>query len=69
MAAPVQIAGSLEVGSPAELFRAGKPVLAFDAAPDGQRFLVSEMANPPAPPITVVVNWPPPFSENQKPKS
>jgi Tol biopolymer transport system component len=68
MAAPVKISESLEVGSPAELFRAGKPVLAFDAAPDGQRFLVSEMANPPAPPITVVVNWPPPFSENQKPK-
>ena len=58
LAAPIAARGdALEVGPPAELFRSALPILDFDAAPDGQRFLVSQRAKPPEPPLTVVVNW------------
>ena len=35
----------------------GQSILDFDAAADGRRFLVSQRAKPPTPPLTVVVNW------------
>ena len=38
-------------GVAVELFRIASVVLDFDAAPDGLRFLVSEMAKVPGPPI------------------
>jgi Tol biopolymer transport system component/predicted Ser/Thr protein kinase len=58
LATPIGVRGeALDVGTPAELFRSAMPILAFDAAPDGQRFLLSELAQPPEPPLTVVVNW------------
>jgi Tol biopolymer transport system component/predicted Ser/Thr protein kinase len=58
LATPIAVRGdSLDVGAPAELFRSAMPILDFDAAADGQRFLVSQRAKPPTPPLTVVVNW------------
>ena len=58
MAASVKAGERLEIGVPVELFSVGSPVFASDAAPDGQRFLVSLPAKPPGPPITVLTNWP-----------
>jgi dipeptidyl aminopeptidase/acylaminoacyl peptidase len=58
LAAPIGPHGdSLDVGTPAELFRTAMGLLDFDAAPDGQRFLVSQREKPAEPPLTVVVNW------------
>jgi Tol biopolymer transport system component len=58
LAAPLSWSGSLEVGVPRELFRLPLGAFDYDVSADGQRFLVSETVRPPAPPITVVVNWP-----------
>jgi Tol biopolymer transport system component len=58
LAAGVSWDGSPRIAAPVELFRLASGVFAYDVASDGQRFLVSERIRPPAPPITVVVNWP-----------
>jgi Tol biopolymer transport system component len=58
MAASVKAGERLEIGVPVELFRVGSPIFASDAAPDGQRFLLSLPVKSPGPPITVLTNWP-----------
>jgi hypothetical protein len=39
------------------LFKTQVPARSFDAAPDGQRFLLSLPLGTPAPPATLIVNW------------
>ncbi len=54
-------AGSLEPSAPRALFRLlviDTDVSPYDAAPDGQRFLVLETAEHATQPLTVIVNWP-----------
>jgi len=54
-------AGSLEPSAPHALFRLlviDTDVSPYDAATDGQRFLVLETAEHPVQPLTVIVNWP-----------
>jgi Tol biopolymer transport system component len=58
MAAPVKTGAAFDAGAPVELFRFDSAVFDYDVGPDGQRFLVSEAAKPPGPPIAVVANWP-----------
>jgi serine/threonine protein kinase/Tol biopolymer transport system component len=60
MAVPVRTAGAFEAGAPAPLFRIDAPGWdgygnAFDAAPDGQRFLIQ--TGTASLPFTVVRNW------------
>jgi hypothetical protein len=53
--------GSLEPSAPYPLFplpAIDTDVSPYDAAPDGQRFLVLENAERAAQPLTVIVNWP-----------
>jgi Tol biopolymer transport system component/DNA-binding winged helix-turn-helix (wHTH) protein len=53
--------GSLEPSAPHALFPLlviDTDVSPYDAAPDGQRFLVLETAEHAAQPLTVIVNWP-----------
>jgi eukaryotic-like serine/threonine-protein kinase len=53
--------GSLEPSAPRALFRLlviDTDVSPYDAAPDGQRFLVLESAEHAVRPLTVIVNWP-----------
>jgi len=48
------------VGAAKPLFRLSSPALgmAYDAAPDGQRFLVNYLPEDTSTPLTLVVNWP-----------
>jgi Tol biopolymer transport system component len=66
MAVPVKTAPTFEAGRPTPLFRSNilpqgsQSVwfdIAYDAAPDGQRFLVNSPPSDPGPPITLVLNW------------
>jgi eukaryotic-like serine/threonine-protein kinase len=57
MAASVKAGSRLDVAVPVELFRLDSGALDFDVAPDGQRFLFSQPAQEPGPPITVILNW------------
>jgi Tol biopolymer transport system component len=63
MAVPVKTGATFEAGPPASLFRIAAPGWnfygnAFDAAPDGQRFLIQTSATGgPSLPFTVVRNW------------
>jgi hypothetical protein len=53
--------GSLEPLTPHALFPllvTDTDVSPYDAAPDGQRFLVMENADHAAQPLTAIVNWP-----------
>jgi hypothetical protein len=53
--------GSLEASAPHALFPLlviDTDVSPYDAARDGQRFLVLETAEHAAQPLTVIVNWP-----------
>lgn len=61
MSVPVASEAPLKLGPPVALFRTALPeanvaLHLYAAAPDGQRFLVSEPTQT-APPITIVVNW------------
>jgi eukaryotic-like serine/threonine-protein kinase len=60
MAVDLQVAaGSIHASTPKELFRIGggdDNFSPYEAAPDGQRFLVRVMPN--RPPLSVIVNWP-----------
>jgi Tol biopolymer transport system component/predicted Ser/Thr protein kinase len=60
MVVTLKLAGTaLESSLPRELFALPPPVSAgsvYEAAPDGQRFLVSDVA-PSSEPLTVIVNW------------
>jgi hypothetical protein len=63
MAVPVLAGREFTAGEPARLFRtplrsAGSGPSGYDAAGDGQRFLMSiTTADPNAQPITVILNW------------
>jgi serine/threonine protein kinase/Tol biopolymer transport system component len=62
MASPVTSDQPLKFGAAVPLFRAGigdpnVPLHTYAAAPDGQRFLVSEVVQEESP-ITVVIHWP-----------
>jgi serine/threonine protein kinase len=60
MAIPISMrAGTLEAGTAEELFKV-RPTATFNAARDGQRFLVNTpTGDETTPPITVVLNWKP----------
>jgi len=64
MAVPVKTGTAFEAGAPVPLFRIASPGwsfsgTAFDAAPDGQRFLIQTgIAGAPSLPFTVVREWP-----------
>ena len=52
-------AGAVDAGTAAELFTV-RPTATFNAARDGQRFLVNTpTGDETTPPITVVLNWKP----------
>jgi len=63
MAVPVKTGAGFEYGAPTALFRVASPGWnvygnAFDATPDGQRFLIQTgVTGAPSLPFTVVVNW------------
>src|SRR5262249_36151917 len=63
MAVPVKTGASFEAGAPVALFRIASPGwnvygTAFDATPNGQRFLIQTgVAGAQSLPFTVVVNW------------
>jgi serine/threonine protein kinase/dipeptidyl aminopeptidase/acylaminoacyl peptidase len=66
-AVPVLDAASMELGPGTQLFRTRLVVegsestdlpTRYDAAPDGQRFLLRYPPVDPGPPITIVLNWP-----------
>ena len=66
MAVPVAGGANFDAGGPVALFQANPRLLvatselvAFDAAKDGQRFLVNtQLSNPEAQPMSVILNWP-----------
>ena len=60
MAIPISMnSGAVEPGDPVELFTV-RPTATFNAARDGQRFLVNTpTGDETTPPITVVLNWKP----------
>src|ERR1700728_4267400 len=65
MAVPVSGGANFDAGSPIALFQANPRVLmatselvAYDVAKDGQRFLINtQLSNPEAQPMSVVLNW------------
>jgi Tol biopolymer transport system component len=65
MAVPIAGGANFDAGSPVALFQANPRVLvatselvSYDVAKDGQRFLVNtQLRNPEAQPMTVVLNW------------
>ncbi len=58
MAVPIALAGQLEIGTPAPLFRQDPEIQNFDVTPDGSRFLVSvPLQKTPESPIRVIVHW------------
>jgi eukaryotic-like serine/threonine-protein kinase len=65
MAVPIAGGANFDAGSPVALFQANPRVLvatselvSYDVAKDGQRFLINtQLANPEAQPMTVVLNW------------
>jgi hypothetical protein len=57
MSVPLGPGGSPQPGIAAALFRVDGVVRDFDAAADGQRFLV-DIAEPDPAPILVLANWP-----------
>ncbi len=57
MAVPVGGGGRLEPGQPTLLFRVEGVIVDWDAAADGQRFLI-DIDTPDPAPISVLVNWP-----------
>jgi Tol biopolymer transport system component len=57
VATPALGRGQNAVAATSMLFKTELPPRSFDAAPDGQRFLLSLPAETPAPPATIVLNW------------
>ena len=57
MVVPIGGDGRLAPGQPTRLFRVEGVVVDWDAAADGQRFLIDVGIPDPAP-ISVLVNWP-----------
>lgn len=70
MAAPISVKGdSLAVGVPISLFqtqivgggRAQPPTFEYAVAPNGRFLINSVTADPPASPMTILLNWKPEF--------
>lgn len=58
MSVAIRAAGeTLEPGAPEMLFEPHPRAVTFDAAADGQRFLIVSAGTEQSPPITLVQNW------------